>query len=161
MKKLVSLCLLILAAFTSYGQQREVEDFINQAYLAVVPASFRYYNLIDSSCAVAPNRYSLNKDDFTDIVKIYPDFPVSFFLQQAFPSKRIDWKEYHLTKARLYPVATAPSLPVGVVAYRIVPFAIAKARLDSLNRSKKQYEILVPTKKNWSQKRIAKAAQKA
>lgn len=154
---------LILAFFStfSFGQNKEVENFINQAYLQIVPANYEYYNLIDSSFATEFDNYSIEKNDLNQLLKDYPDFPMTYFLQKGNESNILNWNNYHLDKAKVYSQKSIPKFESQSRINKLIPFKTSRQKLDSLEKTKEYYEAIVPIKHSWSDKRRNKEIKKA
>jgi len=156
----IFLCICFFFSVTS-AQHKTIEDFINQAAEEIVPANFAYYNLVDSSFTPKFDQYSFEEGEFKQMLAQYPDFPVDSFLRQVEKTSLVDWKNFTLTRAKLYPMQAAPTLDAGGRFFKTVSYDTPKETIDSLNNSKPHIAVYVPVRKRWSNKRIEKACNKA
>lgn len=154
------LCICLFFSTTS-AQHKIIEDFINQAAREIVPANFNYYNLVDSSFIIKFNQYSFEPDDHKQILAQYPDFPLDSFLTQVGKSTLINWKDFDLSKAKLYSRQTVPKLETGIRVFKTVSYDTPKKIIDSLNNLKPHTALTVPVKKHWNNERIDQACDKA
>lgn len=161
MCKFITTILIILFPIFSFGQKNNIEILINQIYTDVVPENFEYYNLVDSSFTMDFNKYSILPEELTFLKTEYKDFPYEEFIQNNKISSIINWRDYHLEKAKIYSIDSIPKFQTQMQLTQFVPYKINQDKLDSLNRTKKYYEVIVPIKKNWSNKKIEKEIEKA
>jgi hypothetical protein len=73
----------------------------------------------------------------------------------------LNWKDCHLDKAKVYPLNSIPKFPHQIKSAKIVPFNTSKKELDSLQKTRKYDEVIVPLKSSWSHKRRNKEIKKA
>ena len=145
----------------TFGQSKEVENLINQVYLQIVPSNYEYYNLVDSSSITRFDKYSLEQDELNQILKDNPDFPINNFLQKSNGTNFLNWNKYHLDKAKIYSIKSIPKFESQSRINRLVPFKTSNQKLDSLEKTKKYYEVIVPVKNSWGDKRRNKEIKKA
>lgn len=161
MTKLITTILFTVFSTFSFGQNEQVESFINQAYKQIVPLSFDYYNLVDSSFVTEFDKYSLEKDELKDLLQNNPDFPYESFIQKSKNSVLLSWTDYKLTKAKVYSYKAVPKFSSQIRINRLVPFNTSQKSLDSLNMTRKYNEVIVPVKKSWGVKRRNKEIKRA
>lgn len=162
-KKFSTIALIMFFSQTTFGQNTETEEFINQVRHKIVPEDFRYYNLIDSSFVVQFDEFTLiiEKDNFNKLEKDFPDFTLENFIQKSKASIKLDWRNYNLQKARIYSYDSIPKF-YSYSRYTIfVPYNIKKQQLDSLNKAKNHNQIYVRARTYWSRKKIEKKQTKA
>lgn len=143
-----------------FGQNTDFENLINQIYTDIVPKDFEYYNLVDSSFITKFDQYSLEPDELTVIKTKYRDFPYEKFIQKSKIFEIINWKNYHLKNAKIYSIDSIPKFESQIKSTILVPYKINQEELDSLNKVKKYYEVIVPIKKSWGRKKIDKEIEK-
>ena len=164
---------LLLLAFPlfCFGQKEEIAQFINDVCkdTELVPPSFRYFNVVDSSFAIKFDEYSIDTLRDYDLVKNFlqnnPDFSVDEFVQKAKHSEIINWKNYRIEKAKIASWNSIPKLPVQVISYYIIPYGRMPIKtidsLNSLNLYNGKQVFIVPAKRHWKQKRQDKECNKA
>lgn len=161
MKKTVVTLLFSLVALVSHGQQKAVEELINEVYGRIVPAAFCYYNLANSSFAPELDEHYFRQEGEA-FLKNYPDFPLAFFLKKSSEATVIKWSDYQLVKAKTYTPATRPRFLHwgGPVVISQVPYLTSKSKLDSL-ASVYPDVLFLPVRHRWRnkgrQKELAKA----
>ncbi len=143
-----------------FGQKIDFANFINQIYTERVPNNFEYYNLIDSSFITEFDKYSLEYDELIFIQKQYKDFPYEEFISASKNCLIINWNNYELNNAKVYSKNSIPKFENKIRLNRLVQYTIKQKELDSLNRTKEFYEVIIPIKSHWSKKRIDKEIQK-
>jgi hypothetical protein len=159
-KFITTISFTLLTTFL-FGQNKEVENFINQAYLQIVPSNFKYYNLIDSSFVTEFDKYSLSRDELKNLLQNNPDFPYDNFIQKGKNFVLLSWTNYKLTKAKIYSNTAVPKFSSQIRVNRLVPFNTSEQLLDSLEMTKKYIEVIVPVKNSWGDKRRNKEIKKA
>jgi hypothetical protein len=161
MTKTITILILSFFSTFSFGQTKEIENFINQAYQQIVPSNYAYYNLVDSSYATEFDKYSLEQDELNQILKDNPDFPINYFLQNGNEINILNWNNYHLEKAQVYSLKSIPKFAGQIRINHLVPFKTPKQKLDSLEKAKNYNEVIVPVKSSWGDKRKNKEIKKA
>src|SRR5436190_20913581 len=106
--KFVITILFALTTCVANGQETETSNLINDIYLNVVPAQFEYYNLVDAGFVTEFDKYSLEESELNKLLTLYPDFPFDYFLHKKKDSLLIKWRNYDLTKARIYKYDSIP-----------------------------------------------------
>ena len=160
MQRIALTLALVMFVLTSYGQNKEVEELMNDAYTQVVPSDFYYYNLDESSFAIKFYDWSFRREG-ESFLKEYPDFPLDFFLKESEKAVVINWNDYHLRKAKTYSPKTRPKylLGNGALFITLVPYTTPKHLVDSLVRVKPDV-LIVPVKYRWNKKRRKKEIEK-
>lgn len=161
MQRLFVIILSLFLTTKLYGQKSEIENLINQASKKVVPTNFEYYNLIDSSFISNFGEHSLEPRKLKELLKEHPDFPLEKFIKTQKDRYILNWADFNLKNAKIYPYATIPKFESQIRIVQLRPFNTPKPLLDSLKKSKKYNEIIVPVKRYWSEKRINKETEKA
>lgn len=156
---------LILFIFSFYstfciGQNIEIEKLVNEVSKIVIPKDFRFYNLVDSSFILDINRVISYNSQLEKFIEKESDFKLSEFLSASNNLGEINWHNYKIDGAHLYPYNDIPKFTTHLRLTTIISSEISKFELDSLNHTKKYNEIIVPVKKWWSQKRIDKEVEK-
>jgi hypothetical protein len=161
MTKIITTILITFLSTFCVAQNKDVEILINQVYQQIAPSSFEYYYLIDSSFRTGFDEYSLDKEELKDLLKNNPDFPYDNFILKSKNAVLLSWRNYNLEKARICSYADAPMFFSQIRLNRLVPFNTSKQVLDSMEKQKKHFELIVPVKTSWSDKRINKEIDKA
>lgn len=153
--------LLNLLLFTKlFGQKAKIESLVNQAYKEIVPNNFEYYNLIDTSFVTRFDKYSFEKYELDSLLQKYSDFPIDIFIQKEKDNLFLNWATYNLDKAKVYSYENIPKFESQVRFNRLIPFNTSQQTIDSLKKTKKYNEVIIPIKKHWSKKRIDKEIKK-
>lgn len=160
MQRIILIIITFLSSNTLFGQKAAFENLINQIYTERVPENFEYYNLVDSSFVTKFDKYSLERDELSFLQKQFSDFPYKDFIEASKNCSTINWINYDLKNAKIYSIDSVPKFESQIRLIRVVPKKISPVELDSLNRNKKLYEVILPVKKHWSKSRIDKEVQK-
>lgn len=142
------------------GQNIEIQKLVNEVSKVVVPKDFRFYNLVDSSFILDIMHLIPYNPEFEKFTKDNPAFKLSDFSSATNELGQIDWNNYKINGAHLYPYNDVPKFATHLRLTTILSHKISKLELDSLNHFKKYNEIIVPIKKWWSKKRIEKEVEK-
>ena len=161
MQKIIFIIIIFQISNISFGQNADFENLINQIYKDQVPENFEYYNLVDSSFVTKFDKYSLELDEISFLQKHYSDFPYEELINASNNCYVISWNNYDLKNAKIYSIDSIPKFESQFRINIIVPYKISQVEFDSLNRKKKNYEVIVPVKKYWSEKRIDREIHKA
>lgn len=155
MKKHLNILILLSTLICFSQDKKEIEELMNVAYKEIVQSNYTYFNLIDSSQTIL-----LKQSDFDRFDKTFwidsPDFDKKEFIAKAASAQKINWRDYKIEKAVVYSFEAVPKYATSTGFTRIIEFNTPKEVIDSLEQNKAYYEIIVPVKKSWSEKRIQK-----
>ena len=161
--KVISCLFFLFSSIVCIGQSADIEALINVAYKEIVPQTFVYFNLVDSSFVMKFDKYKMDYREMEHkaFFKVNPEFNVSEFVALSLHAKKINWKNYSIENAAIYSYDSIPKFPEQVRITRYVTYDIQANLLDSLQKAKKYDEIIVPVKKFWGKKKIKEATETA
>ena len=143
------------------AQNEVIRELINQVAKDIVPSENAYYNLVDSSFIIKLHKYSLDQREKNELLKLYPDFPISL-IEQASDSTILTWKILKLDKARYYSISEMPRhLSTGYRVSKIAPNIYSQFQIDSSNQKISSNELYVKIKQNWNKRTVQKAYGRA
>ena len=153
--KQILFIVLILYNLNFFGQNSDIEDFINQVAKIEIPENYEYYYLIPKSLEKSVIHDSLQNYQIRELKISDKDFPTNIIYKELVET--IDWKKYTLQNVRYVsseyknPISPLENKNVQFVEYKIEPKVY-----DSLVRNNEENSLLVKKKWFWNKSRIWK-----
>ncbi|GEM_PF-2446977 len=148
--------LLLISSFV-FSQKVETESLVNSFTKDIIPKDFEYYNLLDKSFKLDFDVEYLNEIIEDSGAKI------SFFRKEDFiiSKSEINWKDYNLEKAHIFPYDEIPKFKSALYEYILVDKKISQKQFDGIRNDKKYNQIVVKINPKWSKEKKKKECQKA
>jgi len=153
--KQILFIVLILYNLNFFGQNSDIENFINQVAKIEVPENYEYYYLIPKSLEKSVIHDSLQNYQIRELKISDKDFPTNIIYKELVET--IDWKNYNLQNVRY--VSSEYKNPISPLENKNVQFVEYKIEAkvyDSLVRNNEENSLLVKKKWFWNKSRIWK-----
>jgi hypothetical protein len=150
---LLLLSLMVTAAQTLTAQENRTVQFINAIYHNIVPATCKYYYLLDTGSATYAKSALIAFNAFPYVTKLDSNFTIDIVEKFNTPDTSILWSSYHLKNAITVANNQADSMFSNERSIEMIDYRFYEKHKDSLKKTKAFNEGYAPVDFKWSKKR--------